>query len=158
MLLFAYHTGPAHVFLGESEGTIYAIAEDGSVTRKCYIFGQEDQAQETCLGHCGDQLGTIRETLRTFQEAHGQMSRDLYNGSLDGAFNEFTILGKKIIAWNITRTDLRQMMQDNRTYYDRYKKNMIAENALLDLACDIAASLDGCAPEMAQALRAIEAL
>lgn len=84
------------------------------------------------------------------------MPKDLDNGSLDGTFREFTIMGRKITAWNICHRDLHEIMLKNRSYYDAYQDNLIAENALLDLAEKIADLLIDCAPEMAQVLQSID--
>lgn len=155
MTIFAYHTGPAFIFFGESEGLVYAIDGEGFVTRKRYIFGQEDLAKEELIAICDDQLEAVKQLVGEFKKKHGSMPDVLDNGSLDGSFNEFVIVDRKIRTWNIQRMDLHETMVENRKYYDAYKKNIIAENALLDLAEEIGQLLMDCVPEMAKVLQSI---
>lgn len=137
MKIFSYQTSPAVGWEGEDGGFSLELFGNGNLRYCTYKLFDDIQLMQMFKVD-RDTVYGIYELIQETKEEIGEIPRNLDNGSEEGWINEFHFIGQeKIIARNI-RTSLPKLtMLTRRSYYEKYKENMISENNVMRIFHEI---------------------
>lgn len=142
-VLFEYKSTPSFGFFGKSRDESIVVFSDGSIVRRDFVFGQKEPSAENKIAFMPEITVLIEKVLIAHKEDMRKIPSDLNNGTFDGSHDCFQFGKKKISSWSIKRSDLNEVLEKNPAYYRQYKDNMVHENMVLDIYCEIVSILNG---------------
>lgn len=137
MKIFSYQTSPVVGWEGEDGGFSLELFGNGNLRYCTYKLFDDIQLMQMFKVD-RDTVYGIYELIQDTKEEIGEIPRNLDNGSEEGWLNEFHFIGQeKIVARNIRTSMPKLTMLTRRSYYEKYKENMISENNVMRIFHEI---------------------
>jgi len=119
--LFMYWNKPTNNFLGtDGSSSSIEIMENGDIVEKRYGCSNNKPISKDIVAHSEELVSKARQIIERYWEQIQQLPDFVNNGTLDGAWQTFVFLDKKVTVDNLCDPEIERVKKESPEFYQHY--------------------------------------